>query len=139
MDLKTLASLGRFKDIVVILMKYGFDDLLERLDIPGIELIEKIHKVNHELDTYERIRLALEDLGPTFIKFGQIMSLRPDLVPSQLIDELSKLQDDVAPVEFSQIEEAVENSTGRPLHETFAIFDAANTDSRKPPQNSAMR
>ncbi|MCF8128825.1 MAG: phosphotransferase [Deltaproteobacteria bacterium] len=124
MDLKTLASLGRFKDIVVILMKYGFDDLLERLDIPGIELIEKIHKVNHELDTYERIRLALEDLGPTFIKFGQIMSLRPDLVPSQLIDELSKLQDDVAPVEFPQIEEAVENSTGRPLHETFAIFDA---------------
>ena len=74
MDLKTLASLGRFKDIVVILMKYGFDDLLERLDIPGIELIEKIHKVNHELDTYERIRLALEDLGPTFVKFGQIIS-----------------------------------------------------------------
>ncbi len=124
MDLKTLASLGRFKDIVIILMKYGFDDLIDRLDVPGIELIKKIHKPHHEMGTFARIRCALEDLGPTFVKIGQILSLRPDLIPPQLIGELSKLQDDVAPVEFSKIKEAVEKSTGRPLHETFSIFDA---------------
>jgi ubiquinone biosynthesis protein len=124
MDLKTLASLGRFKDIVMILMKYGFDDLIDRLEVPGIELIKKIHKADPELGTFERIRCALEDLGPTFVKFGQIMSLRPDLLPPELIDELSKLQDDVAPVEFSQIKETVEKNTMRPLQETFSIFDA---------------
>ena len=105
MDLKTLAGLARFKDIVMILMKYGFDDVISRLEIPGIELIKKIHKGNDELGTFERMRYALEDLGPTFVKFGQIMSLRPDMLPPQLIHELSKLQDEVAPVEFSQIKE----------------------------------
>jgi ubiquinone biosynthesis protein len=124
MDLKTLAGLARFKDIVMILMKYGFDDVINRLEIPGIELIKKIHKGSDELGTFERMRYALEDLGPTFVKFGQIMSLRPDMLPPQLIDELSKLQDEVAPVEFSQIKETVENNTGRPLQETFSIFDA---------------
>ena len=123
MDLKTLAGLARFKDIVMILMKYGFDDVINRLEIPGIELIKKIHKGSDELGTFERMRYALEDLGPTFVKFGQIMSLRPDMLPPQLIDELSKLQDEVAPVEFSQIKETVENNTGRPLQETFSIFD----------------
>jgi len=124
MDLKTLAGLGRFKEIVVVLMKYGFEDLIDRLEIPGIELIKKIHKADHELSTFERIRCALEDLGPTFVKFGQIMSLRPDLLPKELIEELSRLQDEVAAVEFSQIKETVEKSTEKPLQETFSIFDA---------------
>ena len=124
MDLKTLTSLGRFKDIVTILMKYGFEDLVDRFDIPGIGLLTKIHKAGHGLGTFERIRCALEDLGPGFIKLGQIMSLRPDLLPPELIHELSKLQDDVAPVEFSQIKETVEKDTMRPLQETFSIFDA---------------
>jgi ubiquinone biosynthesis protein len=124
MDLKTLAGLRRFKDIIMILMKYGFDDLIDRLEIPGMELIKRIHKVDHELGTFGRIRCALEDLGPSFVKFGQIMSLRPDLLPPQLIEELSKLQDEVAPVEFSQIREMVEKDTKRPLKDTFSTFDA---------------
>ena len=123
MNLKTFASIGRFKDIVMILMKYGFDDLVDRLDIPGIGIFRRIHRVDHDLGTFERIRRALEELGPGFVKFGQIMSLRPDLLPNALIDELSKLQDDVAPVEFSQIKEIIEKNTMMPLHETFSIFD----------------
>ncbi len=123
MDLKTLSNLGRFKDIVMTLLKYGFDDLIDRLDIPGIELIKKIHKADHEMGTFERIRLALEDLGPTFVKFGQIMSLRPDLLPAPLIHELSKLQDEVTPVDFSEIRETLEKGIQRPLEEVFSIFD----------------
>ncbi len=124
MDFKALAGAGRFKDIIMILVKYGFDDLVDRLNIPGISLIKKVRKVDHKLGTFERIRCALEDLGPTFVKFGQIMSLRPDLLPSELIDEISKLQDEVAPVEFTQIKDAVEKDTLQPLQELFSIFDA---------------
>jgi ubiquinone biosynthesis protein len=125
MDIKTLMSLGRFKDIVVILLKYGFDDLIDRLDIPGAMLAKKVSTVDGSLNTFERIRCAVEELGPTFVKFGQIMSLRPDLLPPALIDELSNLQDEVAPVESTEINEVVEQSIGKPIKETFAVFDVA--------------
>lgn len=124
MDLKTLSSLGRFKEIVVVLIKYGYEDLIDRLDIPGIKLLKRISKTDQEMGTFERIRHTLEELGPTFVKFGQIMSLRPDLLPPQLIDELSRLQDDVAAVDIGAIQEVIEKSTGKPVHDTFTIFDA---------------
>jgi ubiquinone biosynthesis protein len=123
MDLLNLANLGRFKDIVVTLLKYGFDEVVTRLDVPGIELVKRISHAHPELGTYERIRLVLEDLGPTFIKFGQIMSLRPDLLPAPLLQELSKLQDEVPPVEFAEARQVVEESLGRPIEEVFRIFE----------------
>jgi len=123
MDIHTLANLGRFKEIILILMKYGFDDLIDRLEIPGAKLLKKFHVSDKEMGTPERIRHALEDMGPTFVKSGQIMSLRPDLLPPSLIEELSKLQDDVAPVEITKIREVVERNTGKPIQETFSNFD----------------
>lgn len=123
MDFLNLAKLGRFKDIVVTLLKHGFDEVVTRLDVPGIEFFKKISHAHPELGTYERIRLALEDLGPTFIKFGQIMSLRPDLLPAPLLHELSKLQDEVPPVAFGEARQVVEESLGRPIEEVFTIFD----------------
>jgi ubiquinone biosynthesis protein len=123
MDLLNLAKLGRFKDIVVTLLKYGFDEVVTRLDVPGMELVRKISHAHPELGTYERIRLVMEDLGPTFVKFGQIMSLRPDLLPAPLLKELSKLQDEVAPVEFTEARQVVEESLGRPIDEVFTTFD----------------
>jgi ubiquinone biosynthesis protein len=65
----------------------------------------------------------LVDLGPTYIKFGQIMSLRPDLIPRPLILELRKLQDEVAPVKYQEIQEVVEKSLQRSLSEIFSFFD----------------
>lgn len=124
MDIKTIMSLGRFKEIIVTLIRYGFDDIVERLDLPGGTFIKKINKMDQGLETYERIRLAFQELGPTFVKFGQIMSIRPDLVPAALIEELSKLQDEVAPEEISQIHAVVEKSTGQPLKTSFLVFDA---------------
>ena len=125
MDLKTLMSIGRFKNIVMILVKYGFDDLVDRLNIPGTKFMRKTSPIDKPMDTFERIRYACEELGPTFVKFGQLVSLRPDLVPPPLINELSKLQDDVAALDISQISEVIEQSTGKPLKETFAVFDVA--------------
>jgi ubiquinone biosynthesis protein len=123
MDWKTLTSLGRFKEIVMVLLRYGFDDLVDRLNVPGTKFMRKKSPIDHPLDTFERIRYACEELGPTFVKFGQMASLRPDLVPPPLIAELSKLQDGVAPVDISQISKVIEQSTGKPLKETFIVFD----------------
>lgn len=123
MDIRTIARLGRFKDVISSLLRYGFDDLVHRLDLPGMDLVRKWTHADTSVGTYERIRHVLEDLGPTFIKFGQIMSLRPDLLPKPLIEELSKLQDDVATEDFSKIQMVVEHELGRPLTEMFSIFD----------------
>ena len=123
MEIKAVMHLGRFKDIVVTLFRYGFDDVIERLDLPGKGIFEKIRKVDREMSTWERIRHMLVDLGPTYIKFGQIMSLRPDLIPKPLILELRKLQDEVAPVGYEDIREVVEKSLQRPLSEVFSFFD----------------
>jgi len=122
-DLRTIARVGRFKDIVVTLVRYGFDDLVQRLDLPGTGVIKRIEKADRELGTYERIRYALEDLGPTFVKFGQIMSLRPDLLPPPLIQELTRLQDEVAPEEFHNIKGVLQQSLGGDLKEIFSAFD----------------
>jgi len=123
LDIKKITHFGRFKDIIVTLLKYGLDDVVERLDIPGKVLIDKIRKVGKEMSTRERIRHVLEDLGPTFIKFGQLLSLRPDLVPYPLILELRKLQDEVPPVPFAEIKEVVEKNLRRPVESVFSRFD----------------
>ncbi len=123
MDFKTLSSLGRFKEIILTLVRYGFSDLVQRLALPGTASVEKITHVESELSTYERIRKVLEDLGPTFIKFGQIMSLRPDLLPQPLIKELRRLQDDVTVLPFSDMEKVIEESLGGPVRDFFRILD----------------
>ena len=123
MQFNELKKIKRFKEIVSILLKYGFDEIVQRMDIPGAEYIKKIGSAKEETSLYSRIRLALEDLGPTFVKFGQIMSLRPDFLPQELLDELEKLQDDVAGLEFEDIEAVVSESFGKPINEVFSVFD----------------
>ena len=123
MKIKTIANLGRFKDIVFTLIKYGFGGMVEHLDFPGKHEKEGSAFVDKRLGTYERFRMALEDLGPTFIKFGQIMSLRSDLLPKELVFELGKLQDEVAPVDFSLIRKAVEDNIRCPMEDLFILFE----------------
>jgi ubiquinone biosynthesis protein len=122
-DIRTLATVGRFKDIVFTLLKYGFDDLVERLELPGIGLVKKIQKPDRTLGTYERIRFAMEDLGPTFVKMGQMMSLRPDLLPAGLIRELTKLQDEVSALDFAEIQRVVETELRSPVGNTFSTLE----------------
>lgn len=123
MDIKAVAHLGRFKDIIVTLFKYGFDDIVERLDLPGKVIIEKIYSAPGEMNTWQRIRCALEELGPTFIKLGQILSLRPDLLPPPLILELQKLQDEVASVPYPEIAELLRENLQTSISEVFEIFE----------------
>lgn len=123
MQINDLRKLGRFKDIVAILAKYGFDDIVLRLDVPGSGLLRKMHPVETGKSGYERFRAAIEDLGPTCIKFGQIMSLRPDLLPLEVLAELEKLQDDVPAAEYTDIESVVQENLGVPIRELFSRFD----------------
>ena len=123
MDIKTITHLGRFKDIILTLFKYGLDDVVERLDLPGKMIFDRISRVDRDMSTRERIRHVLEELGPTFIKFGQLMSLRPDLVPYPLILELRKLQDEVAPVPFHEIRTMIEKNLRLPIEKVFTTFD----------------
>ena len=72
----------------------------------------------------ERLRRALEDLGPVFVKFGQLLSTRRDLLPHDIADELALLQDQVAPFPAKEAIQRIEGALGKPLNECFAEFDA---------------
>jgi ubiquinone biosynthesis protein len=123
MHINDLKKIRRFKDIIGTLMKYGFDEIVQRIELPGSDFIQKIGSFRKEMGLYERIRLAIEDLGPTFVKFGQIMSMRPDLLPMELLSELEKLQDDMPAFDIKEVELSVEENLGMPLQEVFSVFD----------------
>jgi len=97
---KTIKNLKRFNQIISILIKNGFYEVVDKITGGSV----KFERKNINLNVYERIRITIEELGPTFIKLAQMLSTRPDLIPIELIEELEKLQDSVKPVEFSKIE-----------------------------------
>lgn len=123
MHLSELKNISRFKDIVTVLLKYGFEEIVRRMELPGAGLVRKIAVQDQDAGIYERIRKALEELGPTFVKFGQIMSLRSDLLPKALLGEIEKLQDEVAAMPFSDVESVVQESLGKPVDAVFSVFD----------------
>jgi len=123
LEIKPIRNIARFKDIVGILFKYGFDGLVEKLGLPGSYLIKKFTKIERGLTIWERIRFALEDLGPTYVKFGQILSMRPDLIPPGLIHELRKLRESVHHEDFDAIREMVEESLKIRLDDVFESFE----------------
>jgi ubiquinone biosynthesis protein len=93
----------RYGQIADVLVKYGFGVVTESL-FPGVRRFRlKPRTPEEQLSVYIRIRLAIEELGPTFIKFGQIMSTRAELLPPPLIQELEKLQDHTNPLPFDQV------------------------------------
>ncbi len=126
---RTYRHLARYRQILTILFKYGFGDLLEMLKIDqyievGLQMISKKRAERAEkLTRPQRLRMAFEELGPTYIKFGQILSTRPDLIPVEFIDELSKLQDDVAPFGFSQVSDVIESEFGALHGDLFESLD----------------
>ncbi|NPA11529.1 MAG: AarF/ABC1/UbiB kinase family protein [Epsilonproteobacteria bacterium] len=109
----SLYELKRTKEIVFILAKYGFGDIVESLGLPVP------FKKNVKLGRIERIRRAIEELGPTFIKLAQLLSLRPDLIPLSLAKELEKLQDSVEPVDFELIKPVLKEELGVDCEEVF--------------------
>jgi len=126
---RTYRHINRYREIIIVLFKHGFGDLITNSQIEkyldfGKKFIpnKKIEKTT-SLSRWERIRMVLEELGPTFIKFGQIMSNRPDILPKPLLIELEKLQDSVPPMPNEEAENMIEQELGKPISELFKKFD----------------
>jgi ubiquinone biosynthesis protein len=118
-------NVNRWREILAVLTKYGLAGWLSRLRLsaPVRGLFKPQTAPLPENATREtRIRLALEELGPTFIKLGQIMSTRPDLVGAELAEELEKLQTAVPADPFAAVAELLEEELGRPLQDVFLEF-----------------
>jgi ubiquinone biosynthesis protein len=126
---RTYRHLNRYRQILTILFKYGFGDLVDTLKIEqyleiGLQMISRKRREQVEkLTRAERIRMALEELGPTFVKLGQILSTRPDLVPVEFIQELSRLQDHVPPFPYADVKQLIESELGTPLDDIFQHFN----------------
>jgi len=114
---------------MAVLMKYGFEDVAEALRVRfKIRLGEQtvpmyVGRAVGEHGRPVRLRMALEELGPTFIKLGQLLSTRPDLIPAEYIKELERLQDQVAPEKPELIIAEIEKEFGGKLDVIFADFD----------------
>ncbi|MBW1971571.1 MAG: AarF/ABC1/UbiB kinase family protein [Deltaproteobacteria bacterium] len=126
---RTYRHVQRYRQILTILFKYGFGDLIDTLKIDqyleiGWQMISKKRREKVEtLTRAERVRMALEELGPTFIKLGQILSTRPDLVPVNFLQELVKLQDNVPPFDYNDVKLIVETELESPIRKIFKDFE----------------
>jgi ubiquinone biosynthesis protein len=127
--LNAARDLGRVQDIASVLIRYGFGSFVRVLGVGSA--LERAGRALHwqqaeefiKLDTPQRIRRALEDLGPTFIKLGQILATRVDLFPPQYIAEFEKLQDQAPPVPFEELLPQIEEDLGSSIDEFFLEVD----------------
>jgi ubiquinone biosynthesis protein len=125
---QTARHLRRYQQVGRILTRYGFGHVLTQLGIgraitPGLERLRFSSAEILRATPAERVRMVIEELGPTFIKLGQILSTRGDIIPADMIRELEKLQDTVPPTGFDAIKDQVEKELGKPLDEVFPTFD----------------
>ena len=122
-----MRNVARLATIGFTVVRHGLDGLaLQSLNAPWARLLARAITVGRRSDVPRgvRFRVALERLGPIFVKFGQVLSTRRDLVPTDIADELAKLQDRVPPFAALTSRAIVERSLGRPVAELFARFDA---------------
>lgn len=125
---KGYRNIKRFTQILAVFGGYGFRDIVDSLHLEyivriGRRFAKKKEERIEKLTKPERLRLAFEELGPTFIKFGQILSTRPDLIPHEYIEEFKKLQDEVPPFSFKEVRDAIEDEFKRPINELFDKLD----------------
>ena len=110
--IETYQDLKRYSQIVSVFVRHGFGELLQRLRaghyLPWERVLGASREPAERLSAPERLRLAFEELGPTFIKLGQLLSTRPDVIPPDFIGELAKLQDQAPPFPFAQARAVIE-------------------------------
>ena len=121
-----MSRIGRGWAILCVVWRYGLDVLLlQSLSSPGLQRLGRLLALGRRIDAPrgERLRQALEDLGPIFVKLGQVLSTRRDLLAPDIAHELAKLQDRVPPFSSEVAVAAIEQALGKPLSEIFVSFE----------------
>ncbi len=125
---KQLRHINRYREIATVLANQGFGYLIEEMDfikkIPYYERLWIKSSAAKATDFGDRIRIVLQELGPTYIKLGQIASTRPDILPSEIIVHLEKLQDKVAAFPFEQVQSLISEELGADIEQIFPEFDS---------------
>jgi len=122
-----LRDLPRYRQILATLVRYGYQDVVSALHLDAIVRPIERAALGDEAppahDRPRRLRMVCEDLGPTFVKLGQLLSTRPDLIPESYTNELAFLRDDVRPFPYEQVEAILAQEYHRPPSECFASLD----------------
>ena len=124
---RNIRSIRRYRQIGRVLFKYGFDQILEYLNLShliarGKRVFRRNDLMIAQLSPAERMRLALEELGPTFVKLGQLLSTRPDVLPISYITEFSKLQDKVPSFSIEEVRAQIRAELGGEIDDHFSSF-----------------
>ncbi len=130
---KTIRNVSRLREIVIVFAKHGFDEFITKNVtslIPGFVLPKSTRGIRSELEENQirdwnqiigrRLKFCFEELGPSFIKFGQLLSSREDLFEQSFIDEMKSLRDKVKPLTFDELKDEMEKSLGKKLDEVFS-------------------
>ncbi|OLN29717.1 ABC1 kinase family protein [Desulfosporosinus metallidurans] len=124
---KRIRHLKRYRDVAKVLARHGFGFFVEEIGLLHmLSLPKRLFTDMEEIDPKsvgERIRQVIEELGPTYVKIGQIASTRADVIPADILHELEKLQDNVPPFSFVDVSRIIEEELGSPLGEIFSTFD----------------
>ncbi|HLC49952.1 MAG TPA: AarF/ABC1/UbiB kinase family protein [Candidatus Nanoarchaeia archaeon] len=124
--IKEVRDIKRFNEILVVLFEEGFDFLIGKIGLGDkIPFTSKLkpRKAKEKMKPEVMLRKTLERLGPTFVKFGQLLSVRPDLVPKEYAKELEKLQDHVEQFSFNEVKQIMEEQLGKKLDDVFSQFE----------------
>ncbi|MEK7433512.1 MAG: AarF/ABC1/UbiB kinase family protein [Cyanobacteriota bacterium] len=129
--ISAINDINRFRQIAAVLFRHGFGQLVDQIitaDTPLAKIISKLRRdekftENEHSTLARRALLVLQELGPTFIKLGQILSTRPDLIPEEFIAEFKSLQDDVPSFSFEEARTQIENELGAPIEDIFYSFN----------------
>ena len=129
MAIQALQDLGRLREISAVVVRHGFGELWDRAKIWDVlgrrDDGQRPSPEELRATTARRFKDTLAELGPTFIKLGQILSSRPDILPKDFIDELTLLQDSAAPMPVEMIFQLIEQGLGKPAHQLFASIEAS--------------
>lgn len=122
---QAVKNVQRLRQIIAVFAKHGFVDVVDRMNLGKFLPSRLAAYAESQADKTipERLRLAFEELGPTFVKLGQLLSTRPDLLPEQFIEEFVKLQDNVQPLPYEVVSAIVERELGRKLEDAYLSFD----------------
>ena len=119
----TIKNASRLRKIVGVLARHGFQNVAERLKL-GRFVLQRL--AGQDLDRYtapERLRMSFEQLGPTFIKLGQLLATRPDLIPDEFVEEFKKLQNQVPALPFEKLRGVIEEQFGGSAGTIFSMID----------------